>query len=55
MDPNEGDGLEIRVALDDLVSDPDDRPAQGLPVEQRSRRLRVRRQNRLLSGLTGPS
>jgi hypothetical protein len=55
VDPNERDGVEIRIALDDLVGDPGKRPVQRLGVEQSPGRLFGGSQRRLLSGLTGPS
>jgi hypothetical protein len=55
VDPDERDGLEIRVALDDLVRDAGDRAPERLSVQQELVRLCRRSHDRLLSGLTGPS
>jgi hypothetical protein len=55
VDPDEGRSLEIGVPLDDLVRDADDRPAEGLSVEQNPIRLCRRSHVQLLSGLAGPS
>jgi hypothetical protein len=55
LNADERDAVEVMVLLDDLVRDPDDRAAKRLSVQQNLRALELRRQKRLLSGLTGPS
>jgi hypothetical protein len=55
VDPDEGRSLEVGIPLDDLVRDANDRPPEGLSVEQNPVRLCRRSHVRLLSGLAGPS
>jgi hypothetical protein len=63
VDPDERDPLEVRVALDDLVRDPRQRPLDRLGIEDSLGFRGLRAQGalralltvRLLSGLTGPS
>jgi hypothetical protein len=55
MDPDEGDAGEIGIALDDLVSDPAQRPVERFCLEQKLCRLFGGSHECLLSGLTGPS
>jgi hypothetical protein len=66
VDADESGALELGIALDDLVSDPRDCPAERVCIEEKpfavaalfGRRGRwiwdVRSHQRLLSGLTGP-
>ena len=54
LDADEGDAVEIRVALDDLMRDADESATQRFTVEQQLSRLFGSSQTRLLSGLTGP-
>jgi hypothetical protein len=55
VDADKGGALENRVALDELVGDPNDRPAESLSVQQDTLRLDRRSHQPLLSGLSGTS
>jgi len=63
VDPDQGDPLELGVALDDLVRDPRQRALDRLGIEdslcfgglRAQGALRALLTFRLLSGLTGPS
>jgi hypothetical protein len=67
VDADQSGAVEVGIALDDLVRDTGDRPAERLRVEKdlsallalfgrRRRRIwRTRSHEQLLSGLTGPS
>jgi hypothetical protein len=63
VDSHQGDALEVRVCLDDLVRDPRERALDRLGIEDslgfRGLRaqgaLRALLTYRLLSGLSGPS
>jgi hypothetical protein len=55
VDADERRTLELGIPLDDLVGDSNERATKGLSVQQNLPRLHGRTQNRLLSGLTGPS
>jgi hypothetical protein len=63
VDPHQGDALEVRVGLDDLVRDPRERALDRLGIEDSLGFRGLRAQGalralltcRLLSGLSGPS
>jgi hypothetical protein len=55
MDTDERSALEVTVPFDDLVSDPGERPVQGLGIQEDLARFDLRSHQRLLSGLTGPA